>query len=232
MKADSDSSKSAQPEWLKACEAFIFDLDGVLINSEPVHEFTLLKLSSEFGRPFTRQEILSFKGFPEKTTARRFKELFPDLKATEGEIIEKRLELLKGNFHLVQIMEGAIQFLSRCRAYRLGLATSADRQIQELAFRTFGLGPFFEAVITGNDVKRGKPDPEPYLLSASRLGVGPQVCLVIEDAVNGILSGKAAGCRVAGLATSFDQEVLSRSGADIVGPDFESLETRLFGREG
>ncbi|MBV9672244.1 MAG: HAD family phosphatase [Verrucomicrobia bacterium] len=230
MKSETGSNH-VQPEWLNACQAIIFDLDGVLINSEPVHEFTLLKLSSEFGRPFTQQEILSFKGFPEKTTAHRFKEIFPDLKATEEEIIEKRLELLKKNFHLVQIMDGAIQFLRRCGAYRLGLATSADRRIQELAFRTFALDPFFEAVITGNDVRKGKPDPEPYSLAANRLGVAPQVCLVIEDAVNGVLSGKAAGCRVAGLATSFDQDVLHKAGADLVAFNFEILDTQLFGRE-
>ena len=157
--------------------------------------------------------------------------LFPHVTLSATEIIALRLEKIRQHFDRVEMVVGAEAFLKRCKAtgYRLGLTTSADPSIQRLAFETFGLSPSFDAVITGEDVKIGKPDPEPYLLTAAKLGVPADRCMVIEDAVAGVLSGKAAGCLVAALTTSFVAAHLLAAGADFVAPSFARLEAGFFG---
>ncbi len=212
-------------------EGILFDMDGVLIDSEPLHEFTLLELSALFGRRFeTHAELQAFKGLPETTAAHLLLAQFPQVTLGAAEVIELRLEKIRQNFHRVKIIEGAVHFLKRCKTagYRLGLTTSADPSIQQLAFRTFGLSESFDAIITGKDVKIGKPDPEPYLLTAAKLGVPAGKCMVIEDATSGVRSGKAAGCLVAAITTSFTETALLDAGADFVAPSFAVLEASFF----
>ena len=213
-------------------EGILFDMDGVLIDSEPLHEFTLLELSTQFGRRFeTYADLQAFKGLPELTAANRMLAQFPHVTLSAAEIIALRLEKIRQNFDRVKMIAGADTFLKRCKAagYRLGLTTSADPSIQQLAFATFGLSPSFDAVITGRDVKIGKPDPEPYLLTAVKLGVPATRCMVIEDAVSGVLSGKAAGCLVAAITTSFTAGALLDAGAGFVASSFAELEANFFG---
>jgi len=97
-----------------------------------------------------------------------------------------------------------------------------------LAFEKFGLSEYFDAVVTGEDIERGKPDPEPYLLTAANLSQPATACMVIEDAVSGVISGKAAGCLVVGITTSFAAEDLRNGGADLVISSFRDLGNRLF----
>ena len=209
----------------------LFDMDGVLINSEPLHEFTLLELSRRFGRQFeSNSELQQFKGLPENSVARLFRQLFPSLTLAPGEITRLRLEQLRANFHGVQMIEGALEFVKRCKAagLRVGLTTSAAQSIQELAFEAFQLSGYFDAIITGEDIQRGKPDPEPYLLTAEKLCLPTSACMVIEDAISGVLSGKAAGSFVVGITTSFAKDALVGAGADLVVPSFSVLEDQIF----
>ena len=213
-------------------EGILFDMDGVLIDSEPLHEFTLLELSSQFGHRFeTHADLQAFKGLPELTAANRMLAQFPHVTLSAAEIIALRLEKIRQHFDRVKMVVGADAFLRRCKAagYRLGLTTSADPSIQQLAFETFDLSLSFDAVITGKDVKIGKPDPEPYLLTAAKLGVLADRCMVIEDAVTGVLSGKRAGCLVAALTTSFASTALLEAGADFVASSFAELNAGFFG---
>jgi HAD superfamily hydrolase (TIGR01509 family) len=208
----------------------LFDMDGVLINSEPLHEFTLLELSGQFGRRFEQEsELQRFKGLPEVSIANLLKEIFPAVTLENHEITRRRLELLLANFHVVEMIEGALEFVKRCKAagFRLALTTSAARTIQQLAFEKFGLATYFDAVVTGEDIKRGKPDPEPYLLTAGKLDQPASNCMVIEDAVSGVISGKAAGCFVVGITTSFPANDLAAAGADLVLASFRDLESRV-----
>jgi mannitol-1-/sugar-/sorbitol-6-phosphatase len=208
----------------------LFDMDGVLINSEPLHEFTLLELSSQFGRRFENEsELQQFKGLPEVSIASLLKQIFPAVALENQEITRLRLEQLLANFHVVEMIEGALEFVKRCKAsgFRLGLTTSAARAIQQLAFEKFGLSKYFDAVVTGEDIQRGKPDPEPYLLTAARLAQPAAACMVIEDAVSGVISGKAAGCFVVGITTSFPAKDLAAAGADLVLASFGDLECRM-----
>ena len=94
----------------------------------------------------------------------------------------------------------------------------------------FNLRPFFSTITTGEDIIKGKPHPEPYLKTAEKLGVAPPNALVIEDSVNGVRSGKAAGCRVIAITTTFPRESLMEVQADYVVDSFAELE-QLFGFE-
>lgn len=212
-------------------EGILFDMDGVLIDSEPVHEHSLLELSALLGQRFeTHADLQVFKGLPELTAANLLLAQFPQATLSASEVIALRLEKVRQNFHLVKMIAGAKAFLQRCKSagYRLGLTTSADPSIQQLAFATFELSGLFDAVITGKDVKIGKPDPEPYLLTAAKLGMAANRCMVVEDAVAGVCSGKAAGCLVIGITTSFPEAALSEVGADFVASSFAELEAAFF----
>jgi beta-phosphoglucomutase-like phosphatase (HAD superfamily) len=91
----------------------------------------------------------------------------------------------------------------------------------------FGLWPFFSAIVTSHDIVHGKPHPEPYLKTAEKLGVAPANALVIEDSVQGVRSGKAAGCRVAAITTSFPRERLLEVEADYVVDSYAELSELL-----
>ncbi|HEY5741286.1 MAG TPA: HAD family phosphatase [Terrimicrobiaceae bacterium] len=211
--------------------SILFDMDGVLINSEPLHEFTLLELSERFGRRFESEaELQQFKGLPEASIASLLKKKFPAVTLANDEITKLRIKDIRANFQVVQMIEGALDFVKRCKSagFRLGLTTSASGAVQQLAFETFGLAKYFDAIITGEDIQRGKPDPEPYLLTAAKLAQPTSDCMVVEDAVSGVMSGKAAGCFVVGLTTSFMAEDLVNAGADLVFSSFAGLGSKVF----
>lgn len=219
-------SATSLSDVLAAARGILFDMDGVLIDSEPVHEEAIVALSAELGEPIVDQALLfSFKGAPEKTMARRFLEIYPDTTLTVEEIVGRKVEIFAGLFGHVRLIGGALEFVkaSHATGRRHGLTTSATRDTQELAFSTFGFGPYFETIVTGGDITRGKPDPEPYLLTAARLDLAPSACVVIEDSVNGVLSGKAAGCVVVALTTTFPREALAMAGADFLIDSFAEL---------
>lgn len=204
----------------------LFDMDGVLIDSEPTHEKSIVALSGELGAAIHDQAILnSFKGTPEKAMALRLMEMYPDSSKTVVEIIQRSIQLFTDLFAEVGLVPGAKEFVatSHTAGRKHGLTTSASRSSQQLAFKTFGFAGFFDTVVTGEDIHHGKPHPEPYLLTAGKLGLSPDQCLVIEDSINGIRSGKAAGCIVIGITTSFPRDLLTEAGADFTIDSFSEL---------
>lgn len=219
-------SASTPVNVLTTAKGILFDMDGVLVDSEPAHAAAILALSGELGEPIRDEAVLfSMKGAPEKFMAARLSELYPHRSDTADELIARKGAIYAARFDAVKLIPGAFDFLrtSHAAGRRHGLTTSASRPTQRLTFETFGLDPYFEAVVTGEDIVRGKPDPEPYLLTASRLGLSPAECVVFEDSIHGVRSGKAAGCTVIALTTTFPREALLEAGADFLIPDFTDL---------
>jgi HAD superfamily hydrolase (TIGR01509 family) len=108
-------------------------------------------------------------------------------------------------------LPGALEFISKCRKKRLklALATSADKVKMEVNLKEIGLSRnAFHSVITGLDVENKKPSPDIYIKAAKSLGLEPQECLVVEDAMSGIKAGKSAGCRCLAVTSSFDASAL------------------------
>ena len=211
---------------LANARAILFDMDGVLIDSEPVHEEAIVALTGEMGRKLTDKDLLfSFKGAPEKSMAAKLMEIFPENTKTAEELIGRKVDLYADLFPAVKLIDGAKEFVEKSHAAgrKHALVTSASRSTQELTFETFGFGPFFDDIVTGEDIKRGKPDPEPYLIAAEKLGVKPEECVVIEDSINGVKSGHAAGCVVIALTTTFPEKDLLEAGAHFIVRAFSEL---------
>lgn len=204
---------------VESSDGVLFDMDGVLIDSEPVHAKAINALAVELGGcPLEEAVLFGFKGVPDRDVAAGILRLFPESGLTPAEIMARAFALFEERFALVRLLPGAREFASACRkgGKRLALATSAARRMQRMAFEAFELDPFFETLVTAEDVRRGKPDPEPYLLAAARLGLEPGRCVVLEDSLNGVRSGRAAGCRVVALTTTFSASALWEAGAEVV----------------
>jgi beta-phosphoglucomutase len=210
--------------------AILFDLDGVVIDSEPAHEQSLIEASARLGRRITLSETKQFKGSTELDCARILQKITNSAEKDLPTIMRLRVEAFRNLFKEIKLVSGVLAFLDRCRAnnWPIALTTSAEREMQELAFSQFGLAEYFNVVVTGNDIIYGKPHPEPYLKTAEKIGYPAARCLVIEDSTNGIRSAKAAGCQAVGITTSFLPETLLAAGADIVISDFAELGRILF----
>lgn len=214
-------------EQLNHARGILFDMDGVLIDSEPTHEKAIIALSRELGEELSDPEIIhSFKGAPEKFMAERLIEIYPSQNKTIEALIKRKVELYSSFFsdHVV-LIPGALDFLKAShQAGRLhGLTTSASRSTQQLSFQQFGFSPYFDAIVTGEDIVNGKPNPEPFLLTAEKLGLAPSECLVLEDSINGVRSGRSAGCTVIALTTTFPREALIEAGADHIIDSYTEL---------
>ena len=208
-------------------QGILFDLDGVLIDSEPMHQESLGAMTGRMGRRLPLHELEQFKGTTEGSTTERLRALFP------GVVVERhmaeRLAATEASVGLIQSVPGALDFMLRARAQgvKLALTTSAMNPYQTLVCDALGFTACFDAVVNGHDVKHGKPDPEPYVLSAARLGLEPSACVVVEDSLNGVRSGVAAGCWVVGLTTTLPAQPLRAVGARDTVASFKELAALL-----
>ena len=107
------------------------------------------------------------------------------------------------------------------------MATSATVNDLSLVFNKYEIKKYFDVIITGEDTIRHKPDPEPFFKALASTGKLASELFIIEDSPNGIIAGKAAGCFVAGITTSFNKEILKKAGADIIVNDFMGMAEKL-----
>ena len=185
----------------------LFDLDGVLIDSTPAVTRVWRQWAVEHG--FDPDKVVHIAhGRPSRTTIR---ELLPDadLAHEDREVERREIADLDG----VVLLPGAGQLLNSLPPRRWTVATSCTRRLAEVRLRAAGL-PIPDTMITSSDVKTGKPDPEPYLKAAAKLGFPPSDCVVVEDAASGIRAGKAAGARVIAFLTTMQRSNLETAGAD------------------
>lgn len=181
-------------------QAVLFDMDGVLVDSEPAHFFVTVEALAARGLPVPDERAWDrvFLGRPDKDG---FADWFNEHRLTVelATIMSEKLLLFKERFaELVRPFDDG-QWLVRSlfeSGVRMALVTGARRDEADLVLRSSGLYPMFEATISADDVTRGKPDPEPYLRGAAALGVPATSCLVIEDAVVGMHAAEAAGASV------------------------------------
>jgi HAD superfamily hydrolase (TIGR01509 family) len=213
-------------------EAILFDLDGVIIDSEPLHEKAFRQTSLHLGRDLTPEEVASLRGTVDEIGAAKLLEFNPTATLSVPQVMEYYNNLFKAMFDQMRLVPGCLDFIQKAhkRGFKLGLTTSALQENQQRTFEMFNLWPVFSTIITGEDVINGKPHPEPYLKTAEKLGVAPANALVIEDSLNGVRSGKAAGCPVIAITTSFPRGLLMELQADYVVDSFAELE-RLLGFE-
>jgi beta-phosphoglucomutase len=194
-------------------QAVIFDMDGVLIDTYQAHfeswrrlaaEHGVVITNAEFARTFgrTSREIIAATWKAGSPDQRQIRALDDRKEALYREIVAERFPVMDGARELVMSLRAA--------GFRIGIGSSAPPENVQLALRH--LGPaLFDAVVNGRDVDRGKPDPQVFLLVASRLQVSPAACAVIEDASVGIEAANRAGmASVAFVSTGrTDEELLA-----------------------
>jgi mannitol-1-/sugar-/sorbitol-6-phosphatase len=189
------------------CSGLLFDMDGVLIDSTPAVARVWSGWAVQRGLDPDKVVHLAH-GRPSRTTIR---ELLPDadIDLEDREVERREIEDLDG----VVLLPGARQLLDSLPPDRWAIATSCTRALAEVRLRAAGL-PIPANMITSTDVKIGKPDPEPYLKAAAKLGFAASDCVVVEDAPAGVRAGKAAGARVIALLTTMPRRDLEDAGAD------------------
>jgi HAD superfamily hydrolase (TIGR01509 family) len=189
----------------------LFDMDGVLVDSEPFICKAAIMMFDELGVKVMAEDFHPFVGMGENRYIGGVAESYgvkvdiEQVKARTYEIYEiiVRDKLLP--------LPGAHEFISKCRkkGLKLALATSADSVKMKVNLREIGLSPdLFHSIITGLDVENKKPFPDIYIKAARNIGLDPAECLVVEDAVSGIKAGKSAGCRCLAITSSFDASAL------------------------
>ena len=200
----------------------IFDFDGVIVDSHPVHMQAWKSLFAVMGKA-PRDEELYFvlEGAKREEILRRF---LGDLTAEQieryGAEKEKLYQARESDLKLVC---GAAEFLGQVDAagVPMAIATSGSRQRVERTLDAFGLLSRFHAIVTAHDVERGKPDPALFHLAASRLRVAADQILVCEDAVAGVAAAKDAGMKCMAIAANGRRKLLQDAGADLVIDDFK-----------
>lgn len=190
----------------------LFDMDGVLADSEQFICSAAVEMFRELGYIVKREDFKPFTGTGENRYLGGVAEKYgvhADMEKMKARTYEIYGELVKGT---LLPLPGAGEFVGRCRrkGFRLALATSADRIKMDMSLREIGIPPeTFDSIVTGLDVVNKKPAPDIYLKAAENIGLSPDECLVVEDAVSGVSAGKAAGCRCLAVTTSFPAKMLA-----------------------
>lgn len=199
------------------CKAIIFDLDGVLIDSDEAIRQRWKEWAEYRDISFKRIEPI-YHGRP---AAEVIEEVAPHL---DGEAeIERMQTVLSTDPGPLRAFEGAEALLEGLPEGQWTIATSARRETATVRLSHVGL-PIPETLVTADDVESGKPAPDPYRLAARRLGVEPRHCVVFEDSPAGVAAARQAGAPVIAVATTNAPEDLS--GADVVVPRLASVEIR------
>lgn len=203
-------------------KAALFDLDGVLIDSETLY--------TQFWKRVGERHHLPSPTFAYDIKGTTLNDIltthFPDPKVRAD--VDRLLHDFENEI-VYPVFPGALEFVDALRAAGLKtvIVTSSDSKKMGFLFRQHpDFSSHFDAIVTACDVTHSKPHPEPYLVGASKAGVKPSECLVFEDSYQGLESGRRAGCKVIGISTTNPaSEVRLRS--DVEAPSLASLQSRI-----
>lgn len=185
----------------KQIKAIIFDLDGVIFDSESEYRKIYKEVNSEFHFHLTERERQAFNSMKWANMKGFLKEKYPNLdaesyvnrvreKTIEREKLEKPIKMKKGFLHLIEFL--------KTRDVKIALATSSNKAKVNKMFASYNLdcAQIFDVISCSNEVEHAKPAPDIYNLACERLGTTPDECLVLEDSIGGITSATAAGCKI------------------------------------
>lgn len=205
---------------------FIFDWDGVVVDSSRQHELSWERLAETEGLDL-------FDGHFKLGFGKKNQFIIPNLLKWTDDLEEiERLSLRKEEFYREIVREtglsplpGVRRFLERLIAESRPrvIGSSTPRANIDAVLKVIGLEGAFEHVVSADDVGKGKPDPEVFLKAAKKIGADPRRCVVFEDSESGVAAGLAAGAKVVGIATTNSIEYLQSNGVDLAVESFESL---------
>ena len=204
-------------------KAVIFDMDGVIIDSQPLYHDFDVRMLRKFGHPATLETVIPYSGL---TSVDRMTKYKTDFGLTESieELIKISVDFMKEVFLTYDLkpINGIPELLSYIKksGIHIGVASSTSHELIELILRRLDVLHYFEKIVSGEDVKEGKPAPDVYLKAAGTFGVKPSDCVAIEDSVVGMRSAKAAGFTCIAYRNSYTKDY---SCADYIVSDFYEL---------
>jgi HAD superfamily hydrolase (TIGR01509 family) len=207
-------------------QTVIFDMDGVIVDTEPVHRYAYFQHFSELNIEVTEELFTSFTGNSTRNVFQRVKTIF-NLEDDVEELILRKRSLFNDSFDHkedLELLEGVEKLIKDLHqnGIQLILASSASKVTIERVFRRFGLYPYFTHIVSGEDFPKSKPHPAIFEFAAS-LSIAPKEnCIVIEDSTNGVLAAKAAGIFCVGY-NSIHSKLQDLSKADTVISHFDEL---------
>jgi len=206
----------------------VFDLDGVVVNTVPLHFAAWKRMFSEYGKDFTFEDYKhKVDGIPRFDGARAI------LTGLGEEEIEKAASKKQGYYlesvkkTKIEIYHSTVALIKELKSKGIKIAAASSSRNCRLILKKARLIDLFDAVITGNDFKKGKPDPEIFLLSTSSLGLLPEEIVVFEDSKLGVIAAKAGSMRCVGIAREGDKDILAKADitvADLNEIDYEKLK--------
>jgi HAD superfamily hydrolase (TIGR01509 family) len=178
-------------------EAVVFDLDGVLVDSEHIWDEVREQLARDRGGRWSNRAQADMMGMSSVEWSRYMHDVI-GLAEPPEEISDEVVRRMQARYERdLPVMPGAVAAVRRLAAtYRLGVASSSNRPLIDSVLSVTGLAPLFEATVSSEEVARGKPEPDVYVEVVRRLDVSPERAAAIEDSANGIRSARAAGMRV------------------------------------
>jgi beta-phosphoglucomutase len=202
----------------------IFDMDGVLVDSHPAHMRAWKRFLVNHGRPVSEADMqFILEGRKREEILRYF---LGDLTAEQMQAYGREKEILfREESKTIDTIKGVREFLDELKqaSVPVAMATCGGRGRVQHLLETLQLAKYFSVVVTGDDVKEGKPDPSIFLKASSELKLRPEVVLALEDSVSGVQSAKAARMNCLGIAAASRADELKQAGADHVVEDFRHV---------
>jgi beta-phosphoglucomutase family hydrolase len=203
--------------------AFVFDMDGVIVDTNPYHKVSLRQFAERYGYSLSEEELIK------KIYGRTNKEWIPNLfgRSMSSEEVsrlgEEKEQLFRDIYEKdIKEVRGLTDFLNEAVRLNIKMAigTSAPRSNVDFVLKHTGIEKFFPVILDESHVNHGKPNPEIYINCAAALKFSPSQCIVFEDSLSGVAAGIAAGCHVVGIATTHSAEEL---GTKVTMNDFTGL---------
>lgn len=204
----------------KAC---IFDLDGVIVDTVPAHYVAWKAMADELNIPFSEEDNEHLKGLSRTESMLKILEL-GNVTKSENEIADYTtrknniyVEIISKMTHQ-DILPGVLDFIQQLKDNGIATAIGSSSKNTPTILKAVGLDTTFDAIVDGNQVTHSKPDPEVFLKGAAKLGVKPEECVVLEDAISGVEAAKRGGMKCVGVG---DPSVLGA--ADVIVPDLTKM---------
>jgi len=207
-------------------KGILFDMDGVLIDSEPLILHAAISYFASLGVSVKKEDFTPFIGTGDRNFLCGVAEKY-GLTLDFEEAKEQFFSLYEDYAMEVGPLEGVHRFIANAKKAGLNIAVATSGAPAKVAINLKSIGlceSDFDLVVTGSMIKRNKPAPDIYQLAALAMGLPTEECLVMEDAINGIHAGKKAGCSVCALTTTFVVTALFEAGADLVVTSLDSFE--------